>query len=232
MGLFDRAFRTLRANLNGMVNQAEDPEKILDQALVDMEDNLLQLRQALAQTIATQKRTERQHSQAKATAQEWYNRAELALQKGDEATARQALTRRQSSLEAAQSMDQQLGQQRQIVGTMKDNMHRLEAKIAEAKTKKDLYIARARSAEASQRLQEMIGGVGAGGSLAAFDKMEQRVLDLEARSEALAELSGDPLERQFAALEGHQTPVDRELAAMKVRLGESAQPPESLPPAG
>lgn len=232
MGLFERTFRTLRANLNSLVSQAEDPEKILEQALVDMEDNLLQLRQAVAQAIATQKRTERQSAQAKTTAQEWYNRAELALQKGDETTARQALTRRQSSLETSQAMDNQLEQQLQVLAVMKENMHRLETKIAEAKTKKDLYIARARSAEASQRLQEMIGGVGTGGSLAAFDKMEQRVLDLEARSEALKELSEDPLERQFTALEGNQTPVEQELEAMKARLGGSAQPPESLPPGG
>lgn len=232
MGLFDRAFNTLRANFNSVVNQAEDPEKILEQALVDMEDNLLQLRQAVAQAIATQKRAERQSAQAKTTAQEWYNRAELALRKGDEESARQALARRQTSLESAQVMDNQLTQQRQVVTTMKENMHRLETKIAEAKTQKDLYIARARSAEASQRLQEMIGGVGSGGTLAAFDKVEQRVLDLEARSEALQELSGDPLERQFAALEGNQTPVDRELEAMKARLEGSTQTPESLPPAG
>lgn len=228
MGLFDRALRTLRANLNGLVQQAEDPEKILEQTLGEMEDNLLQLRQALAQAIATQKRTERQSAQAKATAQEWYNRAELALQKGEELSARQALTRRQTSLEAAQAMDNQLNQQRQVVATMKENMHRLEAKIAEAKTKKDLYIARARSAEASQRLQEMVGGLG--GSTAALEQMEQRVLDLEAQSEALADLSGDPLERQFAALEESQTPVDRELEAMKARLEGAMPKPESLPP--
>lgn len=232
MGLFDRAFRTLRANLNGMVNQAEDPAKVLEQTLLDMEANLLQLRQAVAQAIATQKRTERQSAQAQATAQEWYHRAELALQKGEEDTARQALTRRQTSLETAQAMDVQLAQQRQVVALMKENMHRLESKIAEAKTKKDLYIARARSAEASQRLQEMIGGFGSGGAKAAFDQMEQQVLDLEARSEALQDLSGDPLERQFAALEGGPTPVERELDAMKARLGGAAPSPEGLPPAG
>lgn len=226
MGLFDRAFRALRANLNGMVNQAEDPEKILEQALVEMESNLLQLRQAVAQAIATQKRTERQSAQAKTTAQEWYNRAELALRKGDEEAARQALNRRQTALESAQTMDNQLSQQRQVVTTMKENMHRLEAKIAEAKTQKDLYIARARSAEASRRLQEMIGG----GTMAAFDQVEQRVLDLEARSEAMQELNSDPLERQFAALENPRTPVEQELAAMKARLGNGTSSPESLPP--
>ncbi|MFH7244671.1 MAG: PspA/IM30 family protein [Spirulina sp.] len=228
MGLFDRTFRALRANLNGLVNQAEDPEKILEQALMEMESNLLQLRQAVAQAIATQKRTERQSAQAKTTAQEWYNRAELALKKGDEESARQALTRRQTALESALVMDNQLSQQRQVVTSMKENMHRLETKIAEAKTQKDLYIARARSAEASRRLQEMIGGNGS--TTAAFDRVEQQVLDLEARSEAMEELSGDPLERQFAALESQKTPVDQELAAMKARLGNGTASPESLPP--
>jgi phage shock protein A len=231
MGLFDRAFRVLRANLNGMVNQAEDPAKVLEQTLVDMEANLLQLRQAVAQAIATQKRIERQRDQAQATAQEWYNRAELGLRKGDEETARQALTRRQTTLEAAQAMEAQWEQQRQAVGAMKDNMHRLEIKIAEAKTKKDLYIARARSAEASQRLQEIIGGFSTGGAKAAFDQMEQRVLDLEARSEALKDRNGDSLERQFVALESGPTPVDQELEAMKARLGGVAPSPEGLPPA-
>ncbi len=230
MGLFDRAFRVIRANLNGVVNQAEDPEKVLEQAVVEMQENLIQLRQAVAQAIATQKRTERQSAQAKSTAQEWYNRAELALQKGEEDLARQALTRRQGYLESASAMEAQLSQQQQVVTKMKDNMRRLEVKIAEAKTQKDMYIARARSAEASQRIQEMIGGIGTGSSIAAFEQMEQRVMELEARSEALQDLSDDPLERQFAALEGGSTTVDAELAAMKTRLAGHEPATDSLPP--
>ena len=230
MGLFDRVLRVLRANLTSAVNQAEDPEKVLEQAMADMQANLIQLRQAVAQAIATQKRTERQSSQAKSTAQEWYNRAEMAIQKGEEDLARQALTRRQTYLQSAQAMDAQLDQQRDVVTSLKDNMRRLEAKISDARTKKDLYIARARSAEASQRIQEMLGQTGTGGSIAAFEKMEQRVMDLEAKSEALEELSGDPLERQFAALEGGSTTVDNDLAAMKNRLAGQGGGPDSLPP--
>ncbi|HIK43487.1 MAG TPA: PspA/IM30 family protein [Leptolyngbyaceae cyanobacterium M65_K2018_010] len=230
MGLFDRAWRVIRANLTGVVSQAEDPEKVLEQALIEMQENLIHLRQAVAQAIATQKRTERQSAQAKSTAQEWYNRAELALQKGEEALARQALTRRQSYLESALAMDAQLGQHQDVVAKMKDNMRRLEAKIAEAKTQKDMYIARARSAEASQRIQEMIGTLGNGGSMAAFEQMEQRVMELEARSEALEALSGDPLERQFAALEGGSSVIESELQAMKTRLAGQGPSPDVLPP--
>ena len=230
MGLFDRVWRVLRANLSSAVSQAEDPEKVLEQAMADMQGNLIQLRQAVAQAIATQKRTERQSAQAKSTAQEWYNRAELAIAKGEEDLARQALTRRQSYLQSAQAMDAQLDQQRDVVSGLKDNMRRLEAKISDARTKKDLYIARARSAEASNRIQEMLGQTGTSGSIAAFERMEERVMNLEAQSEALEELSGDPLERQFAALEGGSTAVDSELEAMKNRLAGQSGPQDSLPP--
>lgn len=231
MGLLDRAWRLIRANFTDAVSRAEDPEKVLEQALTDMQANLIQLRQAVAQAIATQKRTERQSAQAQATAREWYNRAELALQKGQEDLARQALTRRQSYLESAHTMDAQLDQQQHVVAKLKDNMRKLEAKISEAKTKKDLYIARARSAEASQRIQDMLGQTGNNG-MAAFSRMEERVLELEAQSEALEELnSGDPLEQQFAALEqSSQTAVDNELAALRQRLTGEAGSSGSLPP--
>ena len=111
----DRAWRLIRANFSDAVSRAEDPEKVLEQALTDMQANLIQLRQAVAQAIATQKRTERQSAQAKNTAQEWYNRAELAMQKGEEDLARQALTRRQSYLESSHTMDSQLTQQADVV---------------------------------------------------------------------------------------------------------------------
>ena len=218
MGLLDRAWRLIRANFSNAVRGAEDPEKILEQALADMQGNLIQLRQSVAQAIATQKRTERQSAQAKTTAQEWYSRAELALQKGQDDLAHQALTRRQTYLDSAHTMDTQLAQQQDVVTKLKENMRKLEAKIAEAKTKKDLYIARARSAEASQRIQEMLGQTGDTGT-AAFSRMEERVLELEAQSEALEELNQDPLEQRFEALEGSsQNAVDDELAAMRRRL--------------
>lgn len=228
MGLLDRAWRLIRANFSDAVSRAEDPEKVLEQALADMQANLIQLRQSVAQAIATQKRTERQSAQAKTMAQEWYNRAELAMQKGEEDLARQALTRRQSYLESAHTMDTQLAQQQDVVAKLKENMRKLEAKITEAKTKKDLYIARARSAEASQRIQEMLGETGDTG-MAAFSRMEDRVLELEAQSEALEELSRDPLESQFAALEqSAENAVDDEMAALRQRLTGEGGSQESL----
>jgi phage shock protein A len=217
MGLFDRIGRVVRANLNSLVNQAEDPEKVLEQAVLDMQNDLIQVRQAVAQAIATQKRTERQASQAQSTAEEWYRRAQLALQKNDETLAREALTRRQSYQETADALKAQITQQSSVVGKLKQNMVALESKLSEAKTKKDMFIARARSAKASQQLNEMLDRVGTNNAMAAFERMEEKVLQLEARSEAIEELgSGDAVEKQFKALESGN--VDDELAALKSKL--------------
>lgn len=214
MGLFDRIWRVIRANLNSLISQAEDPEKILEQTVLDMQEDLIQLRQAVAQAIATQKRTERQYSQALTTSDEWYRRAQLAIQKGDDNLAREALTRRKSYQETATVMKTQLDQQVTVVAQLKQNMMKLESKISEAKTKKDLYIARARSAKASQQINEMLGNVGTGSAMAAFERMEEKVLQMEAQAEAVSELGMDDLERRFEQL-GQADDIDAELAAMK-----------------
>ncbi len=219
MGLLDRFSRLVRGNVSSWVSGNEDPEKVLQQAVADMQNDLVSLRQAVAQAIATQKRTERQAEQSERTAQEWYNRAQLALQKGDEATARDALNQRQTYAQSAQTLTAQIGQQRDIVQTLKANMITLEQKIADARTRKDMYIARARAAQSSTRINEMIGNVGTASALTAFEKMESRVLDLEAQAEVARELGIDPIEQEFAQLEGQNT-VDAQLAQMKAKMIE------------
>jgi len=217
MGLFDRISRVLQASFNALVSEAEDPERVLEQVVAEMQDELIQLRQAVAQAIATQKRTERQCKQAEATAAEWYRRAELAMQAGDEVLARDALTRRKSYQETAQLMQTQIAQQATIVQKLKRDMVTLESKIADARTRKDLYIARARSAQASQRLHAMLDQMNPQGAMQSFERMEQKVIELEARSAAIAELGHDDLEQRFAALE-QSNEIDADLALLKRRL--------------
>lgn len=217
MGLFDRIWRIIRANLNDLIGKAEDPEKILEQVVLEMQDDLIQMRQAVAQAIATQKRTERQAAQSDVTADEWYRRAELALKKGEEELAREALTRRKSYEETAAAMKAQLGQQATVVEQLKQNMRKLEGKIYEAKTKKDLFVARARSAKATQQINDMLGKVGTGSAMAAFERMEEKVYQLEAQSEAAAELNMTDLESRIESL-GQADDVDAELAAMKAQI--------------
>ncbi|WP_066376829.1 MULTISPECIES: PspA/IM30 family protein [unclassified Anabaena] len=231
MELIKRMVRVINANLNSFLGSAEDPEKVLEQTVMEMQENLLLLRQGVAQAIATQKRTERQAAAAQSTAEEWYRRAQLALQQGNEPLAREALTKRHAYLETATALTNQIQQQNEIVARLKQDTRTLELKIAEAKTKKDMYIARARAAQASYKLQDMLSGVSATSSLSAFDRMEDKVLQLEAQSEAISQLGGDDLEKQFSSLEAAQD-VDQELAAMKSHLlddGKNIQP-QKLPP--
>lgn len=224
MGLLDRITRVIKAGINSVLGDVEDPEKLLEQTVMDMEGDLIRLRQSVAQAIATQKRTERQSAHAKQAGQEWYQRAQLALQKGSDALAKEALTRRKSYLDTAQVLEQQVTQQREVVNQLKHNMLTLERKLAEAKTKKDMYIARARSAQASQQLNEMLGGINTNSSMVAFDRMAEKVQELEAQSEAIAELNRDNLDQRFAELENEGT-VDAELAKLKASINRPTLPP-------
>ncbi|QLE54111.1 PspA/IM30 family protein [Nostoc sp. TCL26-01] len=228
MELIKRIQRVIRANLNSVLASTEDPEKILEQTVMEMQENLLRLRQGVAQAIATQKRTERQAASAQSTAEEWYRRAQLAIQQGNEPLAREALTKRQAYVQTATTLTQQRGEQVEIVDRLKKDMRTLELKIAEAKTKKDMYIARARSAEASYKLQEMLSGTSATSSLSAFERMEEKVLQIEAKSELINQLGSDDLQKKFATLEAAQD-IDTEIAAMKTQALHEAEKPPQLP---
>ncbi|MEB3200416.1 MAG: PspA/IM30 family protein [Synechococcaceae cyanobacterium] len=229
MGFFDRLSRLLRANLNDLVSKAEDPAKILDQSVTDMQSDLVKLRQAVATAIASQKRLQNQAEQAEAQAKVWYERAELALKKGEEDLAREALSRRKTYTDTATALNAQVSSQAGQVDTLKRSLTALEGKIAEAKTKKDMLKARAQAAQAQEQLQNAVGNLGTNSSMAAFDQMEEKVLALEARSQAAAELAGADLESQFAALQG--SGVEDELEALKTRL-EGGKQPVALPAEG
>ena len=230
MGFFDRLGRLVRANANAAVGAMEDPAKILDQSVADMQADLVKLRQAVATAIASQKRIQNQAEQAEAQAKTWYERAELALKKDEEDLAREALGRRKTCQDTATALNTQLQSQAGQVEQLKQSLVKLESKIAEAKTKKDMLKARAQAAQAQEQLQSAVGNLGTNSSMAAFERMEEKVEALEARSQAAAELAGADLESQFAALEGAPE-VDDELAALKGKLAGSA-PAAALPEAG
>jgi len=231
MGLFDRISRVVKANMNDLVSKAEDPEKILEQSIMDMGEDLVQLRQAVARAIATQKRTQQQYNQAQTEANNWQQRAQLALQKGDENLAREALVRRKSHADTAATLKTSLDGQTGQVDTLKRNLIALESKISEAKTKKDMLKARVQAAKAQEQLQNTIGTLNTSSAMGAFERMEEKVLQMEARSQAAAELTGGSLEEQFLALEGGSD-VDDELAAMKAQmLPGASQPTQALPAA-
>ncbi len=228
MGLIDRLSRLLRANLNAFVSEAEDPVKILDQSVFDMQEDLVKLRQAVALAIASQKRLEKQADQAKDQVQNWFLRAELALKKGEEDLAREALSRKKTFQETFESLSTQFQLQNGQVEKLKKSLMLLERKIAEARTKKEMLKARAQAAKAQQQIQSAVGDLSSKSAMAAFERMEDKVEALEASGQAALELAGEDLESKFAELEGSDD-IENELDILRSQL-KSGVEAIALPP--
>lgn len=225
MNIFERVVRIFKSYANALISVAEDPEKILEQTVIEMNEDLVKLRQASAQVLASQKQLENKYKTAQKNSDDWYGRAKLALQKGEENLAREALKRRKDYEDNARALKIQLDQQKTVVEKLISNTRLLESKIQEAKSKKDTLKARAQSAKTASKVNEMLGTVNTSGALSAFERMEEKVSALEAESDALNQLTTDDLAGKFALLEGDA--VDDDLAALKQEvLGPSKRPSE------
>jgi len=221
MNLFDRFSRVAKSNLNNILQNLEDPEKIMNQAVEDMQKDLVGVRQSYAEVTATQRRLLKQKEQADALAEDWYSRAQLALQAGKEDLAREALNRRQQNVDTSKGLEGQIENQADSIDKLYEGMQMLEAKITEAKSKKEQMVARARTAQSTQKVNDMLSGITGKSSMDAFTRMEDKVEALEASAEVSAEMGMNALpggsssiEREFALLEG-KSAVDDELARMK-----------------
>ncbi|KAK9200781.1 hypothetical protein WN944_015980 [Citrus x changshan-huyou] len=227
MNLFDRLARVVKSYANAILSSFEDPEKILEQAVLEMNDDLVKMRQATAQVLASQKRLENKCKAAEQASEDWYRKAQLALQKGEEDLAREALKRRKSYADNANALKAQLDQQKNVVNNLVSNTRLLESKIQEARSKKDTLKARAQSAKTATKVSEMLGNVNTSSALSAFEKMEEKVLTMESQADSLNQLTTDDLEGKFALLE--TSSVDDDLANLKKELSGSAKKGE-LPP--
>lgn len=224
MNLFDRFQRVAKSNLNNILKGLEDPEKIMTQALEDMQTDLVTVRQSYAEVTAGQRRLLKQKEQADAVANDWYKRAQLALEKGNDALAKEALVRRQTALDEAENVQNQINLQNSAMDKLYEGMVVLEKKIMESKAKKDQMVARARTAQSTQKVNDMLSGITGKTSMDAFKRMEDKVEALEAAAEVSKEMSligpgggNSDLEREFKLLEASSS-VDAELAAMKRNL--------------
>ncbi len=218
MGILDRVSTLMRANINDMIDRAEDPEKVIKQLLADMQSQLVQVKTQVAASIADEKQLQQRWQDAQQQADEWQRKAELAVEKGQDDLAREALTRRNAFQQTADGFKEQYTQQAAQVSELKEALGQLEAKITEAETKKDLLIARSRRAKAETQIRTTLAGMDTGSALGEFERMEDKVNQQEARAAALGELEHDTLDDRFKALET-QTEVDDQLAALKAKKG-------------
>jgi len=234
MNIFDRFSRVAKANINNVLNKWEDPEKVLNQAVEDLQKDLVKIRQSYAEVMATQKRMQRQKDQAENLANEWYRRAQLALESDDEELAREALSRKQQQDDQISSLDDQIRLQSESLNKLYDSMQTLENKIAEAKSTKDQYIARARTAKTATKVNDMLSSVTGSTSMDAFERMKEKVEMLETEAEVAGELtqgtaSSIDSETKFRQLE-MGSKVDDELSRMKRALNAGNEnAPKALP---
>ena len=227
MGIFSRLGTLIKSNLNDLISKAEDPEKMLNQVLVEMRNQLIEAKKQVAVAIADEKRLKKQLDQETATAQEWERKAMLAVRAGDDGLAKEALVRRQEHEGLAVQYQQQWDQQRTAVEKLKDALRALNAKIEEAQRKKNILIARAKRAEAQRTIQQTMQGLQNASAFETFDRMAEKVDMLEAEAEAGLELtagmSGDMLKQRFNQLEAGPG-VDRALEDLKVKMGLLSAP--------
>ena len=223
MGLLDRVSTLVRANLNDLLDRAEDPEKVIRQLLIDMNNQLIQVKTQVAAAIADEKRLHARYREAEAQSAEWERKAELAVDKGDDELAKQALARHNSYAETAAGFQEQWQAQSAQVQTLKDALRTLESKISEADTKKDLLIARSRRAKAEETVHKTLGSVRGVGAVSDFERLEEKVERQEASAAAYTDLSSDTLEQKFATLE-QESEVDQQLKALKARRSQPQLP--------
>lgn len=226
MGILDRVSTLLRANINDLIDRAEDPEKVVKQLIIDMNNQLLQVKTQVAASIADEKLLQQRYLDNEAKASDWQKRAELAVEKGQDDLAREALSRRNSFQQTADGFKGQYDQQVLQVDQLKEALRQLEAKIQDAQTKEELLIARARRAKAETAIRTTLSGLDNSSALASFSRIEEKVNQQEARAAALGELDTDTTEHRFQLLQ-QESEIDQQLAALKEKKGLAAPEVES-----
>ncbi|MGQ9609732.1 MAG: PspA/IM30 family protein [bacterium] len=218
MGVFERLSRIIRSNINDLLDKAEDPEKLLNQLITDMQQDLREAKLQVAAAIREQKKLDIKYQENLGLGEVWEKRAISAIKEGNDPLAKEALKRKRHFEQIAKEYKIQLDDQIKSVQFLKSGLAELEAKLADAKRKKDLLIARQKRAQAQRSINETMSGISRSSAFAVLDRMESKVKDAEAQADAIVELESDKLEKKFAELESLD--INEELARLKAKLAE------------
>jgi phage shock protein A len=216
MGLMERVSTLVRANLNDLIDRAEDPEKLLKQILLDMQNQLLQVKTQLAISVADQHLLEKKQKENQGKMAEWMRKAELAVDKQQDDLARAALERYQSCVVLEEGFAEQIESHRVQVDSLKKALQALEQKIGEAKTRAEMLTSRHRRARAADRANRAERAIREGASSQAFERMRGKIAREEAIGDAEGELLREDLEMRLAKL-GQEDKIEKLLAEVKAR---------------
>ena len=225
MGILTRMKTVFKSEVNAALEKVEDTEKILDQTVLDMQEQLAKAKQQVAVSIADEKRLERQYKENQTQVESWMEKAKLAVGKGNDELAKAALERKTEYEGLAAEYKNQWEAQKASVEKIKASLRELERKIDEARRQKDLLIARNKRAKAQKQIHQTMAGMATNaGAFDTFERMKRKVDDEEARAEAAAEMTVGAeeatLDKQFAELE--KASVDDELTKLKAQLSGGA----------
>ena len=216
MGLLERVSTLIRANLNDMIDRAEDPDKMIKQVILDMENQYLQVKTQVAVSIADQHMLEKKLNENEDTGNDWMRKAERAVDKNEDDLARAALDRYQKSLRLAQSYREQVDDQKAQVETLKGALQKLELKLDEAKSKRDLLLARHRRSVALGKAARAQTAMGDNSKSVTFDRLKDRVHHSESVATAEVELIADDAGERLTRMD-RDVEIDRLLADLKNR---------------
>ena len=216
MALLERVGTLLRANLNDLLDRAEEPEKMVKQVILDMENQLMQVKTQVAIGIADLHLLERKAAETSQKGDEWMRKAEMAVGKKHDDLARAAIERSLETKKLAESFGEQITDQKSQVETLKSALHRLEGKLAEARAKSEMLLARHRRARSAGNAAEAQMRIGDGSASGTWDRMNHKVNKTEALAHARNELMGEDIDTRFLALE-KEDEVERLLSDLKAR---------------
>jgi phage shock protein A len=216
MAVLERVATLVRANLNDLIDRAEDPEKMIKQVILDMENQLLQVKTQVAISMADLHLLQKKQAEQEDKSAEWMKKAELAVDKQQDDLARAALERYQGFTKMAESYTQQVAEQRGQVESLRKALDQLDQKLAEARAKSEVLIAQHRRARALDKASDAQVVAGGTGAASGFDRMQRKVMHAEAVSQAKSSLVADDVDRRFEALTKDDE-VTRMLDALKAR---------------
>ena len=225
MGLFDRLATLLKSNINDLISKAEDPEKMLDQIVVDMRTQLARAKQQVAAAIADEKRLKDQAENEYRQAQDWEAKAMLAVKESRDDLAKQALVRHGEHLEHASALETTWQSHQMETEKLKNSLRDLNDKIEEAKRKKNLLLARQRRAQAQQKISDTMSSMSEKSAFEAFARMEEKITSnermIKASNELEEEFTGDRLSHDFKRLEkvAGSASADQRLLELKQKMG-------------
>lgn len=219
-GIFSRMADIVKANINDLVTRAEDPEKMIRQMILEMEEAVNKATASVGTAVANEKRLERQHFDKQDQIEAWQKKAELAVEAGEDDLARRALERKSAILEAARDLEAALEESQKTSSQLKQQLTQLKAKLDEARTRQGALVARRRAAEARKQIAKGLSGVG-DDAFSSFDRFRQRIESEEAEADAHQAIAGtdSSLEQQFSKLE-RKSSVEDELNTLKKKMGQ------------